>query len=189
VSETRALARRTATLVAVPAALLAGLLVFALTGGFDRAPGPAAIPGPVPSGPVTFPASPLSGQAAVTCRELLGKLPPALGDATRRTVDGGSDRTAAYGDPAISLTCGGPQFDPAAAPTSDPEEGYYGLSNVCWYAIRTPVGTTWSTMDRETTVTVQVPSPYDAPAQRVIVLSDAILATIPTVAEVPAGCR
>jgi hypothetical protein len=189
VTDTRASARRTATLVAVPAALLAGVLAFVALGGFDRAAPPVAGFTPVPSGPVTFPASPLSGTAASACRALLAGLPAALGDAARRPVDGGADRTAAYGDPPIALTCGGPQFVAPSTPPADAEEGFYGLSEVCWYVIKTPVGTTWSTMDRETPVTVQVPSAYQEPAQRVIVFSDAILAALPTVTEIQAGCR
>jgi hypothetical protein len=154
----------------VPAALLAGVLAFAALGGFDRAPAPT----PSPSGSssvVVVVGTPLTSQAATVCPELMAKVPPA------------------GADPPIVLVCGEPQFAPPSAPSTDREEGYYILSNVCWYAVRVGDGTTWHTMDREVPLTVHVPAAYDPPGQRVIAFSEAILASVPTVASIPAGCR
>ena len=168
----RASARRTATLVAVPAALLAGLVAFAVLGGFDRSPSPAP-PSSSPL-PMRIAASvlPSSGEAATLCRTLVANLPPSAGES----------------GPAVTVRCGGPQYAATTDP-ADRDDGFYVLSGVCWYAVRTSTGSTWSTMDRTVPIEVAVPADYGAPAQRVIAFSDAIVANIPTVADIPAGCR
>jgi hypothetical protein len=176
---TRAAARR-ATLVAVPAALLVGALAFWLLGGFGRGTAP---PRPMATGPVEMAAPALDERAAAVCRALLSRLPDALDGLPRRPVTAGSAQNVAYGDPPITLACG------AVPPPSLPPD-VFGLSGVCWYADETRPGVTvWTTADREVPLTVTVPRSYDPPGQRVIALTDPIIAAVPVAGQVPTGCR
>src|SRR5262245_27572181 len=200
--ETRS-ARRIATLVAIPVALLVGVLLFAAMGGFWGGPGGAGGSGgsgrdragqpaqtSQPTGPVTMPAPALTPKVAVACRALLGEVPQAAGDAPRRPVSAGPQQNAAYGTPPITLACGGPQFVPPSVPPGGREDLYVGLAHVCWYSMRNEDrSTTWHTMVREVPVTFTVPAPYEGPSQRVIVFSGSILATLRTVTQIPTGCQ
>jgi hypothetical protein len=155
--------------VAVPAALIAGVVAFAALGGLDRSPAPApSTPGPEPSLVVS-----LGPQAATACQALVDALPATTGS----------------GQPPVVLSCGGTPFSAPATASTDREEGFYVLSGVCWYAEKSPEGSTWSTMDRQVPVSVFVPVAYPAPAQLVIAFSDEIIATVPAVTEPPAACR
>src|SRR6266536_194357 len=79
-------AARTATLVALPIAVLVGIATFWWLGGLgaDRAPKPER---PRSTAPVTVPAAALPDQAAATCRGLVAKLPGALRTEPRRRAD------------------------------------------------------------------------------------------------------
>ena len=79
--------------------------------------------GPVPvSSPEDVPAEDLE-----TCRALLADVPDSLGDRERREVEPPDALGAAWGDPAIVMTCGGEP--PALSPTALCEEangvGYF----------------------------------------------------------------
>jgi hypothetical protein len=181
-------AARWATFVTVPVVLLVGVLVFGALGGFGRTNGPAASPSaprPTPSatGPVTMAAPKLSSRQAVVCRALLSQLPDHLGNLAQRAVTAGSEQNAAYGDPAITLACGGPT--PSYAPT----DTVYPLNGACWLAVKQPGGTAWTTLDREVPVTVTVPGGYDPPGQRVIDFSGPVVSAVPAAAKIPYGCR
>jgi hypothetical protein len=173
-------ARRLATLVALPIALIVGIATFWVLGGFttDR----PARPRPQSTAPVQMAASPLDARQAAACRVLMSHLPGALRDRPRRPVTAGPDQNAAYGDPAITLTCGVPPVSlPAGADV-------YGLSGVCWYSQPDGGGTAWTTVDRETPVRVTVPGAYHSPGQWVIEFSAPVTAALPRAANVPAGC-
>ena len=144
----------------------------------------SAAPGVRSTGRVALPAPSLDDRRAVVCRALVATLPNALRDLTRRPVDAGPQQNAAYGDPAITLTCG------AAVPSIVPTATVYPLSGVCWYAGERPDVTVWTTLDREVPVQVTVPRSYDAPGQWVIEFSAAVATAVPsTTSGVPSGCK
>jgi len=171
-NDARRSATRVATLVAVPVALIAGLVAF-------QALKPAQ-PKPQATGPVTMPAPPLDERQAAVCRALLVRMPEAVRDRQRRPVTAGHEQNAAFGDPAITVACGGEM--PSFAPT----ETVYPLSGVCWVADST--GIKWTTVDREVPVVVTVPAGYDSPGQWVTAFSGPISVTI-VPAHVPSGCK
>lgn len=180
-------AARWATLIAVPAALLAGLGIFAGMGGLDRdeAPEPTTTtPRPQATSPVPMAATALSPRAESVCRALLARLPDALRDRARRPVTAGPEQNAAYGDPAITVSCGSP------APAFPPTDLVYPLDRVCWHAAETPEATVWTTVDRELPVHVRVPRAYEQPGQWVIAFSAPVTATIPLApaGKIPSGC-
>jgi hypothetical protein len=186
-------AARWATIAAVPLALLAGLGAFAALGGF-RPTGQDAgsaektsattTPAPHATGPVSMPALDLPPRAQVVCRALLAQLPDAMRDARRRPVSAGPEHNAAYGEPPITVACGG---TPATYP---PTDRLYGLDAVCWHAAPATAGATvWTTVDREVPVRVTVPKAYEAPGQWVIEMSAPVAAAIKSIEDVPSGCR
>lgn len=167
---------RTATLVAVPVALLAGVLAFWALGGFGSRggqAGPSAPPRSQSSAPVSIAAPTLRAEQALACRALVAKLPVTLNDLARRPVTAGAEQNAAYGDPAVTVACGAPAVPPDV--TDQPLE----MNGVCWFPERRPGVTVWTTMDRQVPVAVTVPLAYDPPAKWVIDFSSPVLATIP----------
>jgi uncharacterized protein DUF3515 len=171
-NDARRSASRVATLVAVPVALLAGFVTFQVLK-------PAA-PKPQETGPVTMSAQVLDGRQTEVCRALLAKMPGNVRDRQRRQVTAGSEQNAAFGDPAITVACGGQA--PALAQT----DFVYNLSGVCW--LPDAAGIRWTTVDREVPVVVVVPKGYDSPAQWVTAFSGAISAAV-LPDHVPSGCK
>ncbi|GAA1820977.1 hypothetical protein GCM10009682_46410 [Luedemannella flava] len=184
----RAAAARLATLVAVPVALIVGLASFWWAGGRDA--GGPAVSRPQSSAPVGVPATPLTGTSAAVCRALVAKLPAAVRSAARRPVTAEPaaatsvvEQAAAYGDPAMVLTCAAP------AAAAAPDGVYFGLDGVCWYAAQAAADTTvWTTVDRQVPVRVTVPGAYPQPGQWVINFSAPIAAADPPLADPPSGC-
>jgi len=177
--QTRRAAARTATVVAIPVALLVGVLVFWLMGGWGR----DGSPRPQATTPVSVPAPPLGDRAATVCRALVAELPGAVRDLPRRPVTAGAEQNAAYGDPPLTLACGVP---PASFPA---DAQLWGISGVCWYADRRPDGAVWTTVDREVPVTVTVPTRYEGPGDWVAEFSAPLTATVRAAAQPPAACR
>jgi hypothetical protein len=174
-------AARTATLVALPVALIVGLASVWWLGGFGDA-GRSTRARPQSTAPVSMPAPPLDQRPAAACRELLSRLPAALRDRPRRPVTAGAGQNAAYGDPAIAMSCGGPALTlPVGA-------FVYPLSGVCWYSQPGDGATVWTTVDRDTPVRVTVPSSYESPGQWVIEFSAPVSAVLPRGQTVPDGC-
>jgi hypothetical protein len=177
-----------ATLVAVPVALLAGVLAFVLLnarggdGGAAPSPGSSS-PRVQAIGPVTMPAPPLAERAAVVCRALLAGLPDRIRDLPRRPVKAGPEQNAAYGDPAVTLACGGAR--PAVAAT----DFLLVMDGVCWRSSQAPDLTVWATVDREVPVRVTVPAAYAQPAQWANEFSAAVVAAVPSASAAPSGCR
>lgn len=175
-------AARLATLVALPIALVAGLLSLWKFGAFD---GPAA-PGPTPTvpatGPVSLPAPSLGAEPAAVCRAVIDHLPPDVNGAARRPVIAGANQNAAYGEPPITLACG------AVQPSVAPLDSVYPLSGVCFAPVSGPSGTVWTTVDRQVPVAITVPGPAAGSAQSVIPFAVAIDAGDPPKSAVPAGC-
>jgi hypothetical protein len=178
-------AARAAALVALPIALLVGVLVFWLLGGFAGDGNARAHPSsarPPASGPVTVAAPALGEPAATVCRTLLTKLPDALSGRPRRPVTGGPAQNAAYGDPPIVLSCG------AARPTVPQAAQLLVLNGVCWWPEQRTDRAVWTTVGREVPVQVAVPKAYEGPSQWVIDFAPAIASTVPLTASAPANC-
>ncbi len=181
-----------ATLIAVPVALLVGVLAFWALGGFrGGSPGPDSSGGASPSGgmrsqpdtPVSVTAPALSREQGAACATLIARLPATLRDLARREVTAGTGQNAAYGEPPITLACAAP------APSVPPSGTVYRLSGVCWYAAESDRQTVWTTVDRTVPVAVTVPRNYPQPGQWVIEFSDPVNAALPATASAPAGCR
>ncbi|NUT34643.1 MAG: DUF3515 domain-containing protein [Hamadaea sp.] len=171
--------RLLATVIAVPVALMTGVLVFLLGMPGDQ---PPAEPNVAATGPVTVTAASLGERAEVVCRALVAKLPEKVRDARRRPVSAGPEQNAAYGDPAVVLTCGVP------TPSFPATDDVWGLNGVCWHATRAAESTTWTTVDREVPVQVTVPGPADGSSQWVIGFANAIASAVPSAKTVPSGC-
>jgi hypothetical protein len=181
-------AARLAVLIAVPIALAAGVTTFLLLGQAPAGPDtPAATTGPrtatVPAAPVRVAAPPLDGLARAACRALISELPAAVRGLPRRAVTAGPEQNAAYGEPPVTLACGGP------APSYGLTDDVSVLSGVCWHATAGPAGSVWTTLDRAVPVRVTVPAAYDPPGQWVIAFSGPVAATLAPSGTAPSGCH
>jgi hypothetical protein len=168
-SDVRRSATRVATLVALPVALIAGFVAFQVLKPREQE-----------TGPVKMAAQALDGRQSDVCRALLARMPDKVRDRQRRQVTAGAEQNAAFGDPAITLACGG------ETPQLPATEFVYNLSGVCWMA--DTAGTKWTTVDREVPIVVNVPKDYDSAGQWVTAFSGAISSTVPT-AHIPTGCK
>jgi len=172
-------AARTATLVALPVAVLTGLTVAAVTTDTSRpdrgrastaaAPSRPPATGPVTVPPATAPVGPTRG----SCARLIGALPTDLDGRKARPVTSGAGTAAAWGDPPVILRCGVP---PVTVP---PGTQLLQVNGVSWFA--RAVGTTaviFTTVDRVVTVEVTVPAAVVNPAEPIATLSGQIGATL-----------
>jgi uncharacterized protein DUF3515 len=179
-------AAKLAALVAVPVALLVGIGTFALLRDSPAPDPPPPTPtatGPVPTGPVAMTAPPLSEREQVVCRALLSRLPAALAGLAQRPVTAGPEQNTAYGEPPITVACGGP------APSYEPDAEVNPWEGVCWQPAVTPDASVWTVLGREVPVRVSVPTSYDGPFQLVLEFSRPIAGTIRSADTVPWGCR
>jgi hypothetical protein len=184
-------AARIAALVAVPVAVLTGLLAYQAMK--PAAPGPdtpgagalssdataagrgASAGGAGPTAAVPMPAGPLAERPAAVCHALAARLPDRLGDLPRRPVTAGPDQNAAYGDPPVTLACGTP------GPAVPLDAQYLRLNGVCWYATTTTDGALWSAVGREVPLVVRLPPGYEGAI--LAGLSSAVLPTVPQVTD------
>ncbi|MGH3682469.1 MAG: DUF3515 family protein, partial [Natronosporangium sp.] len=134
------------------------------------------------TGPVELAAPELTERATIVCRALLSQLPEELAGLAQRPVTAGPEQNAAYGDPPVTVACGGP---PAEVP---PTAFLPNLSGVCWYPVEEPDATVFTTVDREVPVRVTVPAAHEPPGQRVVPLSETILETVRSADDIPTGC-
>jgi hypothetical protein len=172
-----------ATVVAVPvAALLAYFLINTATGA--GAPEPAPTPATVQAtSPVAMPAPQLDERSTVVCRALSARLPATLRDLGRRPVTAGPEQNAAYGEPPVTVACGGAQ------PTVQPTDFLITSDGVCWHAAAGPYGATVvSSVNREVPVRVTVPAGYDQQVQWANEFSGAIVQTVPSLPNPPVSC-
>lgn len=176
---------RLAALIALPFALLAGLLAYRwLDAGTRPAqPGRTSSASAEPTAAVPMDATPLPSRAATLCRALVARLPTALRSLPARPVSAGIGQNAAYGDPPITLACAA-----RPAPVVPGTATVYPLSGVCWYAEEQPDATSWTALGREVPVRVTVPRQYDQPGQWVIEFSAPVAATVPAAPGAPPGC-
>jgi Protein of unknown function (DUF3515) len=174
-----------ASAIAVPVALLVGLLAV-----LQLSPGPPA-PAPTPSdsprarstAPVPMAAPPLAPRPAVVCRALMSRLPAQLRDLAQRPVTAGPEQNAAYGDPAVTVACGVP---PASFP---PTDDVWVVNRVCWHAAERSDAVLLTTVDREVPVQVLIPRAYQQPLQWLPPIADATVSAVPSAATAPRGCR
>jgi hypothetical protein len=166
---------RIATLAALPVALVAGLLVFWGLGGFpdksDKPKALAAVPAEAPQ---------LDQSTASVCKSLVAQLPAELGGLPRRAVTAGTEQNAAFGDPAIVLSCGAPK------PSIPQNAQLLGLSDVCWFPEEHAGETVWQTVDRQVPLRVVVPKAADG--SWLVNLSAPIVATVPVTDPGPVHC-
>jgi hypothetical protein len=185
-----------ATVVAVPVAVLVGLVIFWQIWPEDAAT-PAATattPAVVPSTPVDMAAPPLSEHVAAVCLALTSQLPATVRNLPARKVSAGPEQNAAYGEPPLTVACG------VARPVMCETLGATGgcvpldtellnMNGVCWVPVASARSTTFTTMDREVPVQVTVPADYAQAAQWANEFSDAVLKTDKSITEgVPSGC-
>jgi hypothetical protein len=187
-----------ATAIALPVTVLAGLLIFAhVVRGAERAaqPSPSATTlAAVSTAPVQMAAPKLATRPAEVCLAVTSQLPTAVRNLPARKVTAGPEQNAAYGDPAITVSCGVPQ--PTMCTTLGVASGcvpldteLLNMNRVCWYAKTEGGATAFTTMDRETAVQVTVPSRYESPAQWANEFSDIVVETDKSkTAGVPSGC-
>lgn len=171
----------TATLVAVPVAVLAWLGLFWWSGGFagDQTPTPVA------SGAVSVDLATSGGavteRTETVCRALLATLPKKLGEHPRRPVAPASaaERTAAWGDPPIVLRCG------VGVPATERGNGGQVLdyNGVSWlYQETSDHNLVMRAIDREVAVELDIPAEYSgSPASLLRGLTTPIAATVPRV--------
>jgi hypothetical protein len=186
-----------ATAIALPIAVLVGVLIFAQVirkAEPSAAPRPAVTtPAAVPAAPVPVAAPRLSARAAEVCLAVTSQLPAKLRDLPARKVTAGPEQNAAYGEPPITVSCGVTQPKMCAtlgATGCVPLDTELLLMNrVCWYAEQGPASNVFTTMDREQPVQVTVPASYQQAAQWANEFSDLVVETDKSkTTGVPHGC-
>ena len=187
-----------ATAIAVPVAVLVGLLIFSqvIRHAEPKATPSAAASAPVavPSAPVQMAAPRLDARPAAVCLAVTSQLPTTLRDLPARKVTAGPEQNAAYGEPPITVACGGPR--PVMCTTMTDTNGcvpldteLLNMNGVCWFAAPQTGQTAFTTMDREVPVTVTVPTSYQQGAQWANEFSDIVVETDKSITKgVPSGC-
>ncbi|SDD33990.1 DUF3515 family protein [Glycomyces harbinensis] len=168
-----------ATLVAVPVAVVAGIVVFnAIAPEADE-----SVLVQEDLAPVSVEAPELSEDAAVVCLALTATAPQEAGGLEARPVEGGeraAESVMAYGDPAVVATCG-------AAPVEvEDTAAVYKLNGVCWFSDEE--GAVWTTLDRQVPVSVSVPAEHEQPVDVLNDLSNVIAEKVPAAETAPTGC-
>ncbi|SCL21173.1 Protein of unknown function [Micromonospora rhizosphaerae] len=174
-----------ATLIALPVTVAVAGFTFAKLSPDEPAAAPSASASaarPQSTAPVEMAAPTLAERPATVCRALLSQLPPSVRELQQRPVTAGHEQNAAYGDPALTVACGG--TPPIVQPTDD----VWTVNKVCWHAVEEADATVLTAVDRETPVRVRVPRAYEQPLQWVTPISDAIVASVPSAKSAPAGC-
>ncbi|MGC5021093.1 DUF3515 family protein [Micromonospora sp. DT47] len=175
-----------ATLIAVPVTVAVAGFAFAKLAPDSPAAAPsptATSAGPQSTAPVEMAAPALAQRPATVCRALVSQLPETARDLAQRPVTAGPEQNAAYGDPAVTVSCGGAQ------PTVGATDDVWTVNRVCWSAKEEADATVLTTVDREAAVTVRVPRSYGQALQWAPPFSDTIVAAVPSGGTPPAGCR
>ena len=108
-----------------------------------------------------------------TCAALVAALPGEIDPGVaRRPVVAATDRTAAWGDPAVTLECGVPEPDRPDQPTR--------VNGVTWSVRDIGAGFRWTTRGLAVFVAVDIPDAYDNGAELVNPLAGPLQATLPT---------
>ncbi|MFI6160739.1 DUF3515 domain-containing protein [Micromonospora haikouensis] len=171
------------TAIAAPFAIIASLATLSVMN--PNATKPAATPQPSRSGgrigattPVPMTAPKLPPEQAQACLALISQLPAQLRDLPARRVSEGPEQNAAYGDPPLTIQCGGKDVE------LDPTAKIWIISDVCWYAEIGESSTVWQTLDRKVQVTVTIPAAYapsgQASGQWAAALSAPLVSAMPS---------
>ena len=187
-----------ATAVAVPVALVVGLLMFWRLVPHDAGaqPAPSAtVPAVIPSTPVEMAAPKLDARTAQVCLAVTSQLPVKVRDLPSRKVSAGPEQNAAYGQPPITVACGVTQptmcerVDGGHAGCVPLDATMFKMNGVCWWGEDGPATDVFTTMDREVAVRVAVPGSYQQTAQWANEFSDAVVTTVKSTEKgVPSGC-
>jgi Protein of unknown function (DUF3515) len=177
-------AARLASLIALPLALVAGLLAFWSLGGFRHPASGDAVPTAGATAPVAMPGRSLSAADATVCLAFIAHLPATIRGLDQRPVTAGQEQNAAYGQPPIEIGCGG--WSPPKPAAGTP---LWTLSGICWYADQSRSGsTTWTTLDRRVPVSVSMPDSYQGQGDWVQEFTEPIRAWVPSLATPPRQC-
>jgi hypothetical protein len=187
-----------ATVIAVPIALLAGLLIFNKVVPESGGAAPVASatqPAILPAEPVRMAAPELAARPAEVCLAVTSQLPTQVRDLLPRKVSAGPEQNAAWGEPALTVACGVTQpqmcasLEQSGSGCVPLDTELMTMNRVCWYAEQQPDATAFTTMDREVAVRVTVPKQYAQPAQWANEFSDVVVKTVKSrTAGVPSGC-
>ena len=176
-----------ATAVAVPIAVVAGIVVF------NAIAPEAEEPAHEDLSPVAVTVPELSEDDAVICLALTATAPETAGGLEARPVEAdlpdgmtvqpgiaAAEAVMAYGDPATVATCGA---EPVAV---EDTALVYKLNGVCWYSNED--GSAWTTLDRQVPVGVAVPEGNEQPVDVLNDLSTVIAEKVPAADDAPTGC-
>ncbi len=163
-----------ATAIAVPVALVAGFVAFQILKPFERTNS---------TEPVKVDAAALAPEEAPLCAAVVAKLPETVRGLNRRPVVNGPEQNAAYGEPPLTVTCGG------QTPAFPPQDLVYNVNGICWHADEG--GKNWTTVDRRVAVKISLPEDLDGDgsAQLAGVFSAAVGQSIPPLDKIPTGCK
>ncbi len=114
------------------------------------------------------------------CTRLIAALPATLGpDIARRPVTGDVTRTAAWGDPPITLVCGVGRPDQNVPPLT--------VDGVPWVVTDTGPGQLWTTRNRSVNVAVDINDAYPGQGEIIVRLAAPVLASLPGPEALPGG--
>lgn len=114
-----------------------------------------------------------TGIVASVCTDLMTALPSTVLDEDRREVQPGQF-SAAWGDPTITLRCGGPP-----PPTLTEASQCFEVNGVGWFAEQGSGGYLFTTIGRSAFVEIGVPSSYAPEANALVDVAAAITAQVP----------
>ncbi|MFC4145547.1 DUF3515 family protein [Micromonospora mangrovi] len=174
-----------ATLIALPVTVAVAGFTFAKLSPDSPAAAPSASPTaarPQSTAPVELPAPTLAERPGVVCRALVSQLPDSLRDLRQRPVTAGPEQNAAYGDPALTVSCG------VTPPVFEKTDEVWTVNKVCWHPVEEADATVLTTVDRETPVRVRIPRQYAQPLQWAAPISDAVVSAVPSSKSAPSGC-
>jgi hypothetical protein len=113
-------------------------------------------------------------EVAAACKKLSGALPGTVVGQERRETEPPHVRTAAWGDPAVTLRCGVPQPE-ALVPTAQ----LVTVNGVDWLPEELTRGWRFTTTGRVAFVEVDVPEAYRPEVDALVDLADAVSAAVP----------
>jgi hypothetical protein len=125
--------------------------------------------------PVEVPVQASAGDESVRamCAALMAALPDEIDPGvSRRAVTGDATRTAAWGDPAVTLECGVPVPDRPDQPAQ--------VNGVVWSVRDIGAGFRWTTSGLAVPVAVDIPDAYENAAELVNPLAGPLKATLST---------
>lgn len=127
------------------------------------------------SGPVDLAAPRPEGTARTVCRELISHTPDVVDGKERREIAHPSPYTAAWGNPAITLSCGVPR--PARLNAASE---CFEVNGVGWFSEQRADGYRFTTIGRKAYAQVLVPKKY-VPSDPLVDLSRSINDHLPVV--------